>query len=268
MNVALLGINGWLVYLLGRHLLPDGDNMRWSKALIAGLLFVCYPFHNEPQLWIIGRSTAMATMFTLLALVVATSRASMINKCITVGLCGALGALCYGSPCSCPCCWLRWPSLHPRWSVRLGVDDTGLHCGRWINLLLRSLLTGNVASKYGASFFSHAIVSYFGMTIKVFARLFLLPNPNTSVQALLIAVLVPALVVVTYFIYRRTKNEPANRNLFFALAMMIVVASATGNRRREHAHQRERSFPLPAFGLPVPALGVRCRNARRKRVLQ
>ena len=96
------------------------------------------------------------------------------------------------------------------------------------NLFLRSLFTGNVANEYGASFFSHRLVSYFGMAAKVFARLFLPPNPDTKLQALLIAALDLALAVVAYFLHRRTKNEPANQKLLVALALMVAIACMIG----------------------------------------
>jgi LPXTG-motif cell wall-anchored protein len=228
-NVVLLGINGWLVYMLGRRLLPDGGNARWSTALIAAVLFVCYPFHNEPQLWIIGRSTAMATMFTLLALVVATSHASMINKCIMIGLCGALGALCYELSLLLPLLLaalaLAAPKSERRTWVAMVLITSAVASS---NLFLRSLFTGHVANEYGASFFSNSITSYLGVATKVFGRLFLPPNPNTGVQTLLIAALALALAVIAYFLLRRTKNDPANRNLLLALAVMIVVACGIG----------------------------------------
>ncbi|MBK8500069.1 MAG: hypothetical protein IPL52_14915 [Flavobacteriales bacterium] len=228
-NVALLGINGWLVYLLGRHLLPVGNDVRWSTGLVAGVLFVCYPFHNEPQLWIIGRSTAMATLFTLMALVVATSRASRVNKCILVGLCGALGAMCYELALLLPLLLallaISTPTQDRRtwWAM---VLITSAVAGS--NLFLRSLLTGHVANEYGASFFSRGIVSYFGMAAKVLGRLFLPPNPITHLQAVLLAALALALAVIAHLLVRCTKNEPANRNLLFTLALMVAVACAIG----------------------------------------
>lgn len=228
-NVFLLGLNGWLVYLLGRNLLPDGGSARWPSGLIAALLFVFYPFHNEPQLWIIGRSTAMATTFTLLGLVVATGRASMVNKCIVVGLCGALGAMCYELALLLPLLLVVLAITIPTgerktwWAM---VLITSAVAGS--NLLLRTLLTGNVANDYGASFFDRNIISYFGGAIKVFGRLFLPPNPDAQVQTILIGMLFLLLVVITFFFFRRTDGDPEKRKLLVALTLLVGVACAIG----------------------------------------
>ena len=224
-NVFLLGFNGWLVYLLGRNLMTNTEDTRWSPALVAALLFVCYPFHNEPQLWIIGRSTAMATMFTLLALVVATSHASLINKCITVGLCGAIGAMCYELALLLPLLLAVMFLLTPKQERRTWwamVFVASAVAGS--NLLLRSMFTGNVANDYGASFFSRDITSYFSMSAKVFGRLLLPPDPAWAERGLLLAALSVALLVIAFLLLRRTKNEPVERKLFIALAGLTVVA--------------------------------------------
>src|SRR5262245_46246589 len=42
-NVTLLGLNGWLVFLLCARLVPADERDR-RIALIAGVLFICYPF--------------------------------------------------------------------------------------------------------------------------------------------------------------------------------------------------------------------------------
>ncbi|MFN3876392.1 MAG: hypothetical protein ACK4L7_10830, partial [Flavobacteriales bacterium] len=90
-NVALLGVNGWLVHRLARRVCGD------AAALLAALLFIVYPFHLEPQAWIIGRGIALASAFTLGALVVATGDAPAAARTSVVALLVLLGALCYES---------------------------------------------------------------------------------------------------------------------------------------------------------------------------
>ncbi|MBL0129451.1 MAG: glycosyltransferase family 39 protein [Flavobacteriales bacterium] len=220
-NVLLLGFNAWLVFLLGRNLF--GDDALRSPAFIGALLFVCYPFHNEPQLWIIGRSTAMATSFTLLALIAATSHSDPITRCLVVGISGALGAMCYELALLLPLMLVPLAVLashnerRVRWTmVVLAAAVAGS------NLLLRSMLTGHVANTYGASFFREGVVSYLDRTGKVIGRLFLPPNHDPSQQVWLFAALASALALTVFLLIRRTANEPGNRKL------MLVLTAITG----------------------------------------
>lgn len=228
-NVFLLGFNAWLVYLLGRNLMADGHSTRWSPALAAALLFVCYPFHNEPQLWIIGRSTAMATMFTLLGLVVATGRTSLINKCISVGLCGALGAMCYELALLLPLLLTVLVFITPKQERRTWwamVFIASAVAGS--NLLLRSVFTGNVANDYGASFFSRDITSYITMSAKVFGRLFVPPYPDGRVQLVRFAIMAAIVSALCIPLLRQMRNDRNKRLITLALLALVVVACGTG----------------------------------------
>ncbi len=226
-NVALLGVNAWLVYHLGRNLF--NDSARWSPALIAALLFICYPFHSEPQLWIIGRSTAMATLFTLAALVTATSSTSSINKCIVVGLCGALGAMCYELALLLPLLIVPLMFAAPKGDRRTWwglVLISSAVAGA--NLFLRSMLTGHVANAYGTSFFVHDIGTYFAMSAKVCSRLFLPPNEDARVQTICAAILLLLLVAIAFLVYHRTRGQAADQRSLLVLACLIGVACALG----------------------------------------
>lgn len=228
-NVLLLGINAWLVYRLGRNLFPDNTAPRWSTAIAAALLFVCYPFHNEPQLWIIGRGAALAASFTLLAFVIATGSSRTITKCVLVGLCTALGTMCYESALLLPLLLMAFMPIVP-------MKERGVW---WVlpvvafavagaNLALRSLLTGHVANAYGASFFTHGITSYAMMTAKVFGRLFLPPEPDARAQIIRFALLMIVLAAISFIILRRTTNDRAHRRLFLVLVMLVILSCGTG----------------------------------------
>lgn len=226
-NVLLLGINGWLVYLLGRDLLPHGDGA--TPELIAALLFVCYPFHNEPQLWIIGRGSTMATSFVLLALIAASSSKSRLFRCVAVGICGWLGAMCYELALLLPLLLLVLmaavrPGERRTWWYMILVS-AGIVV---LNLLLRSLLTGNVANDYGSSFFADGILSYLAKGAKILGRLFLPPHPEEHVQLIRFVVLIPVLLLIAFLLFRRTRYERNARILLLVLAGLAAVACGTG----------------------------------------
>lgn len=226
-NVLLLGFNGWLVYQLGRNLLPHGESA--SPALISALLFVCYPFHNEPQLWIIGRSTIMSTSFVLLALIAASGRNSRLFRCVAVGICGWLGAMCYELALLLPILLLvLMVVVHPgerRTWWQMTLVSAGVVA---VNLFLRSMLTGNVANDYGTSFFAHGILSYFAMGAKILGRLFLPPHPDERIQLIRFAVLNTVLLVFVFLLFRRTRYERNARILLLVLAGLTAVACGIG----------------------------------------
>lgn len=228
-NVMLLGFNSWLVYLIGLRLLPHWGSIRWSNALFAALLFVCYPFHNEPQLWIIGRSTALATTFTLLALVIALGSSSVISRYVLVGLCGALGALCYELALLLPLLLLAIMFLIPPMARGPWVGMTIISSAvAAMNLGLRSLFTGHVANDYGASFFAKDHSTYAGMAIKVLARCFLPPHPDPQVQTLRIGGLIAGISILGFLLWRRSRSDGATRRLLLVLVLLFGASSLIG----------------------------------------
>ena len=96
------------------------------------------------------------------------------------------------------------------------------------NLFLRSLLTGHVANDYGTSFFSRDILAYASMSAKVFCRLFLPPNPDAYVQLIAGVALLSILVVSGGVLYRRTRDNAADRNVLLALTSLVAIACAIG----------------------------------------
>ena len=154
-NVLLLGFNAWLVMLLARRmaertLLPEGPV--W--AVLAGLFYVIYPFHLEPQVWIVGRSTAMASSFVLLATWTALGTAPVRQRSAQVALWTFLGALCYEYALLIPgmliIVWLVLEPRHPREWLPM-IISASLVVG--LNLALRSWASGAVANTYGSALF-------------------------------------------------------------------------------------------------------------------
>lgn len=247
-NLVLLGINGWLVYLLAGRLL------RTTGALSAGLLFVVYPFHLEPQAWIIGRGIAMATAFTLGAMVVATSSASMVTRTTAVALLGLLGSLCYESALLLPLMlgvwWLLIPPQDQRaWRAMLVASFAVVAA----NLALRWFAMGGVANDYGAAFFSKPMSEYLGSMAKVIGRSFLPPHNDTSAQSMRFAVLGLALGLVASWFWRANRAVPEQRRkallllVLFGAASIIAVVGGVSTRTAES----DRFLYLPSAFLSI-----------------
>src|SRR3982750_299595 len=69
-NILVHGINAYLVYLTCLCWGQKTDNIKNKRfAIFSSAIFLCYPFHNEAVVWLLGRGASMACLFSLLALV-------------------------------------------------------------------------------------------------------------------------------------------------------------------------------------------------------
>lgn len=255
-NVALLGFNGWLVYLLAKRVCGD------TAALFAALLFVVYPFHLEPQAWIIGRGIAMASAFTLGALVLASSNAPLTWRIVGVALFVLLGTLCYESA-------LLAPLMLGAWSLILRPSDSR----PWravvvasvavvlLNLAMRWIVLGGVANEYGAAFFSRPLGDYLGSALKVIGRSFLPPHDGPSAQTVRFALLGLGLALIALWFRRSCRADPERLRwaallvTLFGIAAIIAVVGGVSTRTSES----DRFLYLPsAFLCILIALIVDC----------
>ncbi len=225
-NVLLLGINGWLVYLLARRMLRTMGIVTGNAPVFAGLLFVLYPFHNEPQLWIVGRSTAMATGFILTGIIIALGQGPTARRVIGVFLSGVLGALCYESALLLPglllACMLITPVNERRtWILLLGTSTIVVV----LNLLTRMVWTGHVANAYGGAFFDATLPDLFMRGVKAVARLLLPPLDDEQAQLIRGGIVGTGLLVAGVLFWWRA---PHQRMVVIALVLMVVVSSAIG----------------------------------------
>ncbi|MBK8225676.1 MAG: glycosyltransferase family 39 protein [Flavobacteriales bacterium] len=219
-NVLLLGLNGWLVTLLARKL------MCAEATLLAGMLFVLYPFHLEPQVWIIGRSTAMSTLFILLALHAAAGELNPWRKSIGVFMLGSLGALCYESALLLPLLLAAWLiMLRPADMRGWGAAAAASAIAVALHLLVRALAINRVANDYGSGFFNKPMSDYLGMVAKVIGRSLLPPNEDPAVQTVCFAMLFVVLAVVAIGFWRASRAEPQARRIALLLVSLFGTAS-------------------------------------------
>lgn len=233
-NLALLGLNGWLVYMLAMRLL------RSDAALAAGSLFVVYPYHLEPQAWIIGRGIAMASAFTLGSLVLASSNAPLTWRVVGVALFVLLGTLCYESALLAPLMLGAWwlilrPSDSKPWRAMVVASVAVV----LLNLAMRWVVLGGVANDYGAAFFSRPLGDYLGSALKVIGRSFLPPHDGPSAQTVRFALLGLALALIALWFRRSSRADPERLRsaallvALFGIAAIIAVVGGVSTRTSE-----------------------------------
>lgn len=219
-NLTLLGINGWLVHVLAKRLIGS------EAALSAGLLFVFYPFHLEPQAWIIGRGIALAAAFTLGALVVAISNAPSAMRAIAVALLVLLGAFCYESTLLTPllltACWLIVrPPDHKAWRAMVVASGAAVV----LNLAIRHGVLGGLANDYGAAFFVKPVGDYLSSAMKLVGRSFLPPHAETSVQTVRFTLLLVVLAAVAIWVWRSNRARPERLRTASLLVVLFGITS-------------------------------------------
>ncbi|HRH38326.1 MAG TPA: hypothetical protein PK760_08280 [Flavobacteriales bacterium] len=224
-NVMLLGVNGWLLFLLARKVLMSRGVIATSVPPIAALLFVCYPFHTEPQLWIIGRGIAMATAFTLWCLITVTGAAATMKKAATVFLLTSLGLLCYESAFVLPLLLMvlliGTPERRPLfWAIGASVLAVGL------NLLLRVAFTGHVINDYGAAIVHNAGNDLFDRALGSYLRLFFQADGVTGGLLQLLASL-PVLLVIVLVLRHRLKKLPEDKPVMSIVVLWLLVCVCT-----------------------------------------
>lgn len=224
-NVLVHGINAWLVMRFIGLLFPDtrDSGTRWI-AVCSGLLFLCYPFHGEPVIWIVGRGASLATLFTLLALSALVRQQGRGQAVFLTSLLFFLGMLAYETAMLFPL--FAGIVLHA-----LGADrrEVVRFMRAWsvvfvVHFILRMTCTDAWADSYGAGFFQHSMAHYIISIPKVLGRLFLEPHPDASnliIRGAIGAVVIGSAALV---FLRRTRGDTTARSRASALALLLLVS--------------------------------------------
>ena len=229
-NVLVHALNAVLVYLLmqrtpGLREVPNATGM----ALVAAVLFLAYPFHNESIVWIVGRGTSLATFFTLASLVALSSGLSERGKLIIVPLFFFLGALAYESMLLFPLIvlpmLLRGCEDQRPFRKRLGV---ALIAVLLLHFMARWAFTGQLANAYGSAFFDHTWSTYPLNAVKVLGRLFLPPSHDEHMQGVRFVLLLALLSVAAFPFWRSTERTSPLRATILDLGWMLGIVCLVG----------------------------------------
>lgn len=236
-NFVVHALTCFMVYrvVLDLPFYPEGR--RESGALVAGLLFLFYPFHNEGVVWLSGRLSSMAALFALLAMHFSLTKQG-VKGFLAAVLCWFLGLFAYESIIVLPAMilMLEWVIHRDRrrmtWSVAAwGV--AGLVC-----IVLRHIVAGAVVPNYGKG--ERTIWAFVQRMIKVLGRCFLPPMENSRLMIGLFSGLLLALVL-GYLLFRRRRPDPeAGLRLgyivpeaLFLVALLPALAFGVSTRTSE-----------------------------------
>jgi hypothetical protein len=222
-NILIHGINAYLVFLTCLYFLRDDDHSKRNQfAFISSVIFLCYPFHNEAVVWLLGRGASMACLFCLLSILSYYKTETENGKKIFVCIFYFISLSAFESTLFFPLIFILL-LIRERENVR--------EIRRWIllifltltlHLLLRYSIAGSLLGAYGQVFFHSGIKFYLLNIAKAGGRLLLPPAQN----AILLTVLFLLLITISGFLairnYDKTRHEPFWRNFLFLSGMLLI----------------------------------------------
>lgn len=197
-------------------------------AIIAGSLFLCYPYHNEVVIWIVGRGASMATLFTLVFLWLLLARLPAIHENWLTSTSLFIGLLAYESALlmpllALPVLWMRRTPTHR--SVALLTSWLGII---GLYFLMRSIWTDVIVNEYGSSMLGHRPSTYLTNIPKVVGRLFLPPNEDQHVQKILFSMLIVCFGMIGARFKNAIRADQDTHKQVIMLILMILVACSLG----------------------------------------
>jgi hypothetical protein len=228
-NFAIHALTTYMVYRVVAGLPFLGNKEREMMGVMAGVLFLFYPFHNEGVVWLAGRLSSMAALFGLLALHFHLTFGAARGFWLAV-LCWYVGLFAYESIIVLPLIVLvlEWMVHRDRRRfVRLAVA-WGAAGGVW--LVMRAVVAGALSGYYtsGTSSKEGLVLR----TVKAFGRCFLPPVENARMMVFLFAGLIIGLGLVSFLLWRRSRaaerrhlgGAAADRRLFLGLAGIFLIS--------------------------------------------
>jgi hypothetical protein len=252
LNILLHGVSTWLFFLFCKKWRWTEDAHKQGKyALIAALLFLCYPFHNETIVWTLGRASLAANLFGIAALLAVVSGLPLGRRIFLCCLCYFIGMAGYESVFLLPLMVLiiLFRSGIPRrdmvsWGMALGGTLA-------VHLVLRVVISGSIAGEYGGAFFGSRLLLYGGNLFRLAGRLFLPPMESVRVMAICFVLIYGGLGFVLVTFWRRYRDRPLVRGYFVRWLLLLAVAGAVPllSGVSSHTSESDRFLYFPSFFL-------------------
>lgn len=246
-NILVHGINSYLVFIICLHFgkLPDGKN-GIQFAIIGSIAFLCYPFHNEGVVWLLGRGASMACLFSLLSIICFYKIENIHWRTGLASLCYFLSISAFESTIFLPLLFILlaiFEKKNPRFIIKWTASMTAILL---FHLSLRFLFAGSVWGSYGKDFFLSDTKIYLLNVGKVMGRLLLPPIQNSALFTLLFVLLITAIVFVIAVKYKKDTEDDFARTIFYLcimLAVSCIIPVVTGISTKTSETDRILYFP-------------------------
>lgn len=221
-GILLHGINSFLLFKFCQNWKWTSESLIQNRyALLAALLFLCYPFHNESIVWLLGRASSMASTCGILALYILVSGLRENLKVFLVCICYFIGLMSYESILLLPIMVVviiyNGSNTHRkivRWTMFMIITII-------LHLLVRRHFSGVIVGSYGESFFFTNPLHYLISVFKVTGRLFLPPVQNSTLFSIGTFFVLGIIIIVFISIWRRF-----NEKIYFCKIILLVVVTS------------------------------------------
>lgn len=248
-----------------------GNKLSGLMALLAGILFLTYPFHNEAIAWILARCSLMAGSLAIGAMLALVSEWKLSKKIAVIAVCYFVGMASYETIMVLPLMVavqmliLRMPFKQVVTMMLALAVTFAAHT--W----LRIAVSGVFINSYGKGFFQAIGFNTLLTMLKSAGRILLPPSDNS--RAILFGFVVALIMLGTFLFiaWKRTKNELLSRQFFyiqlccFIIAMSVPMVLGVSTRTSES----DRFLYLPSlFFCTVLAFGlVYCFKRAKVRII-
>ncbi|QEC40226.1 hypothetical protein [Pseudobacter ginsenosidimutans] len=225
------------------------DDKVFLIALLASVLFLVYPFHNEAIAWILGRGALMAGSFAIAAMLALVSNREPSVKIAVIAACYFIGMTAYETIIILPLMVvvqmiiMKEPAKQVLNMLIALVISFALHA--W----LRIEVSGAFLGGYGEGFFQEAGGDKLMVVLKSAGRVLLPPSDNSRMMMIRFAVALIMVGGVLFIAWKRTRKEVVSRRFFyvhlfcFAVAMLVPMWLGVSTRTSES----DRFLYLPSF---------------------
>ncbi len=258
-NILIHGINSYLLFLICKCLGANETKLKtFYFAILSSVLFICYPFHNEAIVWLLGRGANMACLFALSGLLCYYKIKNETLKPWASCVFYFISLTAFESTMIFPLIMLlllyfeNEPArIRQKWIFALGLT-LGLH------LLVRYWLSGSILGLYGNDFFHSGFRLYFLNIPKTVGRLILPPSKNVfwlSALFLLLVVIVGSFIVRNVHRFRQDTRWKTITFLSAELCISCIIPFVIGVSTQTSETDRLLYFPS-VFVCMIGAFGV------------
>jgi hypothetical protein len=243
-GILLHGLNSFLLFTFCKKWRWTSDDLLQEQyALLAAILFVCYPFHNESIVWVLGRASSMASTFGILALIFLVGESTEKLKITAACLCYFIGLTSYESIMLLPAMvmvilykqdinWRRYT----RWITALSVTLI-------LHLIIRIKTAGVLVGSYGENFFRARPLHYLANLVKGFGRLFIPPIQQSTTFSLMLVISSVLLMIVVFLAWRRMLNRLYLFKIVILVLITLVIPVLFGVSTKTSESDRFLHFP-------------------------
>lgn len=226
------------VFLFRLCIRLTGSNM---VALLAALIFITYPFHNESVAWILGRGALMAGTFALAALLIMTGEGKEVWKIVGACCCYFAGLAAYETIVVLPLMVLVYMLFNKKPAKLIVAWQFFLLLTLVVYIILRVAVSGSLLGEYGSEFVKNDPLNFISNVGKVAARL-IVPPVNDPVWFTILSVAAVVAVIVVLVLLWRKKSEFYLLVAFLLAALLIPFWAGVSTRTSES----DRFLELPS----------------------